>query len=75
MAYTNVQGLIAMSIVLNLLSLTSVALRFLSRRKRKAVLATDDWLVFAAAIGATGLSVMEIYGNLRLAYSERTFRR
>ena len=63
MPYNSPRGMIAASVILELLAVFCVACRFLSRRKKGVNLATDDWLIFAALIGGTGLTVMEIYGK------------
>lgn len=63
MPYNNPKGLIAESVILELLAATCVGLRFLSRRKRRVSFAADDWLMVVALIGATGLTVMQIWGR------------
>lgn len=64
MPYNNPKGIIAESIILEVLAAACVGLRFLARRRRKASLATDDWLIVIALVGATGLTVMQVWGSL-----------
>jgi hypothetical protein len=63
MAYDNPSGLIAASLMLELLAVTCVGLRFLSRYRLKGGILISDWLILAAAVFATGLTVLEIYGR------------
>ncbi|KAL9089892.1 MAG: hypothetical protein Q9159_002249 [Coniocarpon cinnabarinum] len=62
MPYNNPKGIIAASVILELISSSCVVARFLARRKQKPSFGIDDWLILASLIGATGLAVMEIYG-------------
>ncbi|KAL9057050.1 MAG: hypothetical protein Q9162_002598 [Coniocarpon cinnabarinum] len=62
MPYNNPKGIIAASVILELISSSCVVARFLARRKQKPFFGIDDWLILASLIGATGLAVMEIYG-------------
>lgn len=64
MPYDNPAGLIAMSVILEVLALASVGLRFLARRKKRAPALTDDWLILAAMIVATGSISIEIRGMI-----------
>ncbi|KAI9666005.1 MAG: hypothetical protein M1821_003940 [Bathelium mastoideum] len=62
MSYDNPGGIIAASIILELIAVTCVGLRFLARRKKGVTPITSDWLILSGLVGATGLTVMEIYG-------------
>lgn len=64
MAYDNPSGLIAGSVVMEIVAAICVALRFYSRHWRKAPIIVADWLVLAAFVCGTGLTVMEIYGKV-----------
>lgn len=66
MPYDNPKGLIAASVILEILAITCVGFRFLSRRKTGASFATDDWLILVALVCSSGLTVMEIYGKLTI---------
>ena len=68
MAYNSPKGIIAASVILELLAVSCVGLRLLARRKRKAPLIVSNWLILASLICATGLTVTEIYGMLRLRF-------
>ncbi|OTA99108.1 hypothetical protein M426DRAFT_95697 [Hypoxylon sp. CI-4A] len=60
--YDNPGGIIAGAVILEVLAILSVGLRFYTRRwKHQSVLVTD-WLILAAFVFATGLTVIEIYG-------------
>lgn len=66
MAYDNPSGIIAASVILQLISILCVALRFYTYRKKGVATSTTDWLILASVIGALGLTVMEIYGMIFL---------
>lgn len=55
MAYENPKGIIAMSIILELLATGAVALRFVARRIKSATLLADDWLCAAALVGCEAI--------------------
>ncbi|KAI8962345.1 hypothetical protein F5Y11DRAFT_323189 [Daldinia sp. FL1419] len=60
--YDNPGGIIAGSIILEVIAVLAVGLRFYTRRwKHQSVLVTD-WLILVALVFATGLTVIEIYG-------------
>lgn len=63
MAYGNPKGIIAGSMVSELLATTCVGLRFYSRYRAKAHVIASDWVILAAVLIGTGLTVLEIYGT------------
>lgn len=63
MAYDNPRGIIAATVILQLISLTCVGLRLYSGHRRRIPIGASDWLIIAASICAIGLSAMEIYGE------------
>lgn len=50
MAYDNPAGLIALSVVLQILSSTAVLLRFHARKLKKCPIEMDDWLIVASLV-------------------------
>ncbi|KAI4861914.1 hypothetical protein F4820DRAFT_431981 [Hypoxylon rubiginosum] len=60
--YDDPAGLIAGSVVLELLAIFCVGLRFYSRRWKGQHILTSDWLILIAFIIGTGMTVVEIYG-------------
>jgi hypothetical protein len=62
-AYSSRGGVIASVVVLQLFSSICIGLRFYTRFWRRQSILVSDWLVLAAFVCATGLSVMEIYGS------------
>lgn len=62
MAYDNPSGIIAVSVVLELLAITCVGLRFYSRYKTNGLTIASDWIILVALVFGTGLTVLEIYG-------------
>jgi hypothetical protein len=62
MAYDNPHGLIAAAVVVQTLVLIMIGSRFVSHRKRGLSLSTSDWLIIAAGVLSTGLTIEQIYG-------------
>jgi len=60
--YDNPAGLIASSVVLEVVVTFCVGLRFYSRRWKRQRVLISDWLVLAAFVFGTALTVVEIYG-------------
>ncbi|KAH8882054.1 hypothetical protein GQ53DRAFT_787680 [Thozetella sp. PMI_491] len=60
--YNNPTGVLATSVLLEILAALCVGLRFYSRRRKGQAIMTSDWLILAALIFGTGLAVMEVYG-------------
>ena len=63
MKYDNGGAIIAVSVILEVLVLVCVGLRFYTRIWKKTSFIASDWLLLAATIFATGLTVMQIYGE------------
>ena len=68
-AYSSRGGVIASVVVLQLFSSICIGLRFYTRFWRRQSILVSDWLVLAAFVCATGLSVMEIYGAYAISIS------
>jgi len=62
--YDNPGGLIAGSVVLQVLTTTCVALRFYTRHWKGQKIIVSDWLVLAAWVFGTMLTVDMLYGGL-----------
>ncbi|KAM0308221.1 hypothetical protein ACHAO8_010203 [Botrytis cinerea] len=62
MAYDNPGGIIAAAVILELLAISFVTLRFLSNHRKGINNTATDWLILAALICSTGLTVIQIYG-------------
>ncbi|KAF2826768.1 hypothetical protein CC86DRAFT_416502 [Ophiobolus disseminans] len=62
MAYDNPDGIIAAAVILEVLTAICVALRLYTRWWKKSKILTAGWLVAAAFVCGTGLTVMQIYG-------------
>ncbi|KAL0466392.1 hypothetical protein QR685DRAFT_111036 [Neurospora intermedia] len=60
--YDSPGGLIAGSVIMWIVSTLCVGLRFYSKRWKRQGYITADWLILVAAVFATGMTVMEIYG-------------
>lgn len=60
--YDSPGGIIAASVVTEILALAAVGLRFYSRRWKRQKYIVSDWLILVALVVGTGLAVMEIYG-------------
>jgi len=60
--YNSPGGIIAATVITEVLAVTCVVLRFYSRRWRRQKYITSDWLILVALVFGTGLAVMEIYG-------------
>ena len=63
--YDSPGGLIAGSVIMWVASTLCVGLRFYSKRWKRQGYIAADWLIVVAAVFATGLTVMEIYGESR----------
>jgi hypothetical protein len=63
MAYDNPAGMIAAAVILEIVTIVCIALRFYTRWWKKSQVFTSDWLILAAFICGTGLTVMQIYGK------------
>jgi hypothetical protein len=63
MAYDNPPGMITAAVILEITTIACVALRFYTRWWKKSHVFTSDWLVLAAFICGTGLTIMQIYGK------------
>ncbi|KAK0714039.1 hypothetical protein B0T26DRAFT_628011, partial [Lasiosphaeria miniovina] len=59
--YDDPAGLIAASVIMELLAVACVSLRFYSRSWKGQVFIASDWVILVALIFATGLTAMEIY--------------
>jgi hypothetical protein len=64
MAYDNPAGMIAAAVILEIVTIVCIALRFYTRWWKKSQVFTSDWLILAAFICGTGLTVMQIYGTI-----------
>jgi hypothetical protein len=62
--YDNGGGIIAASVILEIIVLVCVGLRFYTRIWRKTSFIASDWLLLVATILATGLTVLQIYGEI-----------
>ncbi|KAK0672899.1 hypothetical protein QBC41DRAFT_7723 [Cercophora samala] len=60
--YDNPAALVAGTVVMQLVTTACIGLRFYSRRWKRQSIITSDWLVLAAYVFGTGLSVMMLYG-------------
>ncbi|KAK0737602.1 hypothetical protein B0T21DRAFT_168395 [Apiosordaria backusii] len=60
--YDNPDALVAGTVIMQLVSTLCVALRFYSRRWKCQQFIASDWLVLAAYVFGTGLSVMMLWG-------------
>jgi len=61
--YEDPAGLIAGSVVLWVAATSCVALRCGNKVRERQKFVTSDWLVMAAWVFGTGLTVLEIYGE------------
>lgn len=61
--YHNPAGIIAGSVIMEIFSALCVGLRFYTQLWKQQKILTSDWLVLAAIVLATGLTVVEIYGQ------------
>ncbi|KAK3361888.1 hypothetical protein B0T24DRAFT_724336 [Lasiosphaeria ovina] len=66
--YDDPAGLIAASVIMELLAVACVSLRFYSRSWKGQVFIASDWVILVALIFATGLTAMEIYGKRLTPY-------
>ncbi len=64
--YNNPVGLIAATVIIQLLSAICVGPRFYSRRLKRQPFITSDWLVLAAFIFGVGLTAIEIQGEFHV---------
>ena len=62
MAYDNPGGLIAATVILQVLVFACLGLRLASRRKLRQRLLVSDWLILAAILFGLGLSIILIFG-------------
>ena len=60
--FNNPGGIIAAAVILEIASVSIVALRLFSSHRREVRFTISDWLILASLVGATGLTAMEIYG-------------
>ncbi|KAI0180667.1 hypothetical protein GGR52DRAFT_521182 [Hypoxylon sp. FL1284] len=60
--YDNPAGLIAGSVILELLVILCVGLRFYSKRWKGQRILASDWLILVALVIGTGMTIVEIYG-------------
>lgn len=63
MKYDNSGAIIATSVILEIIVLVCVGLRFYTRIWKKTSFIASDWLLLVATILATGLTVLQIYGE------------
>lgn len=63
MKYNNGGAIIATSVILETMVLVCVGLRFYTRIWKKTSFFASDWLLLVATILATGLTVLQIYGE------------
>jgi hypothetical protein len=70
MAYDNSAGIIAASVILEVLTLACVALRLYTRWWKPSRVLTSDWIILAAFVCGSGLTVMQIYGRIFYALLE-----
>jgi hypothetical protein len=63
--YDDPTGVIVASAILEAIAILCVGLRFYSRKWKKQNFITSDWLILVALVFGTGLTAMEIYGELR----------
>jgi hypothetical protein len=61
--YDNGGGITAASVILEIIVLVCVGLRFYTRIWRKTSFIASDWLLLVVTILATGLTVLQIYGE------------
>ena len=73
MAYDNPAAIIAASIIMEVVAATCVTLRFYTRWWRKTKVLVADWLILAAFLCGTGLTVMELYGMPVLKQEQKIF--
>lgn len=62
--YRSRSGVIVSTIALQLISSLCIGLRFYTRFWKRQAILVSDWLVLAAFVCGSGLSVLEIYGTL-----------
>jgi len=61
--YDNPAGLVAGTVVMQVVSTLCVGLRFYSRRWKRQTYIASDWLILVAWIFGLGLSVLMLYGE------------
>ncbi|KAM7206458.1 hypothetical protein V8F20_002807 [Naviculisporaceae sp. PSN 640] len=60
--YDSPGGIIAATVITQILALLAVGLRFYSRRWKRQNFITSDWFILAALFVGAGLAAMQIYG-------------
>ncbi|KAI1142950.1 hypothetical protein F5Y05DRAFT_137255 [Hypoxylon sp. FL0543] len=66
--YYNTPGhVVAAGVVLSLVDITSVILRFYTRKRQQQPLKADDWLLVPASLLTTGIGICLVYGVSREA--------
>jgi hypothetical protein len=61
--YDDPIGLVAGSVVMEMVAGLCVGLRFYLKYTKRSKLIMSDWLILAALILGTGLTAMELYGK------------
>ncbi|KAM7203992.1 hypothetical protein V8F33_001963 [Rhypophila sp. PSN 637] len=67
--YSNPGGIIAATVVTQVIALLAVGLRFYSRRCKRQQFIVSDWLIILALIIGAGLASIEIYGVHKEAFA------
>ncbi|KAM7213895.1 hypothetical protein V8F06_010714 [Rhypophila decipiens] len=67
--YSNPGGIIAATVVIQVIALLAVGLRFYSRRCKRQQFIVSDWLIILALIIGAGLAAIEIYGVHKEAFA------
>ncbi|KAK4206823.1 hypothetical protein QBC37DRAFT_434378 [Rhypophila decipiens] len=67
--YSNPGGIIAATVVTQVIALLAVGLRFYSRRCKRQQFIVSDWLIILALIVGAGLAAIEIYGVHKEAFA------
>jgi hypothetical protein len=65
-SYDDPAAIVAGTVVMQVVSTLCVGLRFYSRRWKHQSCIVSDWLILAAWVFGTGLSILMIYGSLLL---------
>lgn len=66
--YEDPAGLVAGTVIMQVVSLAAVGLRFYSRRWKRQRYIVSDWLILVALVFGIGLSVIELYGVSQKAF-------
>ena len=64
MPYNNPGGIVAASVILEIIAVGCVCLRLMAVKRVGMSFSVSDYLIVSALVCATGLTVMEIYGML-----------